>query len=92
MAAFSFPTRMRGMAVGWSHAMIRIGSILGFYFFPLAIEIIGLQRMMLWLAIFPLSGLLAAASIRWDPLGMNIEQEDQTQRAQIVASAGAAKG
>jgi MFS family permease len=86
MAALSFPTRMRGMAVGWSHSMIRVGSITGFYFFPLVMARVGLQQMMLWLAIFPFIGLLATLIIRWEPVGKDIEGEDQAIRKQAAAA------
>jgi hypothetical protein len=66
--------------------MIRVGSITGFYFFPLVMARVGLQQMMLWLAIFPFIGLLATLIIRWEPVGKDIEGEDQAIRKQAAAA------
>jgi MFS family permease len=91
MAALGFPTRMRGMAVGWSHSMIRVGSIVGFFFFPLVMARVGLQKMMLWVGLFPLIGLITTLCIHWEPVGVDVEQEDATNRVQAAASASGAK-
>jgi len=91
MAAFSFPTRMRGMAIGWSHSTVRFGSIMGFFFFPLVMAKVGLHTMMLWLAIFPLIGLFATWKIKWDPTGRNIEKEEEALRAEPVCATSTEK-
>ena len=69
MATLSYPTSIRGVGTGWGQGMVRIGSICGFYFFPLLVAAIGFRSMMLLLAIVPLLGLLAAMLIRWEPIG-----------------------
>ncbi|MBO0812645.1 MAG: MFS transporter, partial [Microlunatus sp.] len=42
MAALSYPTRLRGTGTGWAESMSRVGSILGFYIFPLLLASVGL--------------------------------------------------
>lgn len=73
MAALSYPTRIRGLGTGWGQGMVRIGSILGFYFFPLVVTAAGLRSMMLYLALVPLLGLVAALSIAWEPTDHDVE-------------------
>jgi MFS family permease len=69
MATLSYPTRIRGVGTGWGQSMVRVGSICGFYFFPLLVAAIGFRLMMLLLALVPLFGLLAAVLIHWEPIG-----------------------
>lgn len=73
MAALSYPTEFRGVGMGWSEAMSRMGTMLGFYVFPLVLATAGLNLTMLFLAIVPLSGLLVLALIRWEPVGKDVE-------------------
>ena len=75
MAALSFPTRIRGVGTGWGQAMVRVGSILGFYFFPVLIAAVGMRSMLFILVLVPLAGLIAALAIRWEPVGKDIEAE-----------------
>jgi len=77
MATLSFPARIRGCGTGWAQGMLRVGSILGFYFFPLVVAAAGLQRMMLFLTIVPLLGLIAAISIGWKTVD-NEAEDDQS--------------
>lgn len=69
MATLSYPTRIRGVGTGWGQSMVRIGSIFGFYFFPLLVAAIGFRSMMLVLVLVPLLGLLAALLVQWEPVG-----------------------
>ena len=84
MATLSFPTRIRGVGTGWAQAMVRVGSILGFYFFPLVVARVGLTRMLLYLALVPLTGLIAALSIRWEPVGRVLDVEYEEHRARYT--------
>lgn len=77
MAALSYPTRMRGLGTGWGQGMVRIGSILGFYFFPLFVHWIGFRSMMLALAIVPAAGLLATLVVAWEPVGQDPDTQDE---------------
>lgn len=88
MAALSFPTRLRGTATGWAESMSRLGSILGFYVFPLLLAAFGLAGTMAWLTLIPLAGLLAVLLIRWNPLTADVEDDDSTAHGdQAVTSA-----
>ncbi|MEO8714449.1 MAG: MFS transporter, partial [Acetobacteraceae bacterium] len=73
MAALSFPTRIRGIGTGWGQAMVRVGSILGFYFFPIVVAAAGLRSMLLYLALVPLLGLIGALAIAWEPADHDVE-------------------
>lgn len=80
MAAFSYPTRMRGLGTGWGQAMVRVGSILGFYFFPLVVHWIGFRDMTLPLAVVPAAGLLTTIAIAWEPVGHDPDMHDELLR------------
>jgi len=86
MATLSFPTRIRGIGSGWGQAMVRVGSILGFYFFPLVVTAVGLQSMMLYLAVVPLLGLIATLCIAWEPVGQNIDEQDFDEQDAIASA------
>lgn len=81
MAAMSFPTAIRGAGTGWVQAVLRLGSIFGFYFFPLVLAASGLSRTLLILTVVPILGLLACLAIRWEPVGQDVEAE----RTQLAA-------
>ncbi len=76
LATLSFPTEMRGAASGFVQACQRVGSIFGFYYFPLLRASIGLYPTLLALAVVPAIGLLTALLIRWDPTGRDLDIED----------------
>lgn len=88
MATLSFPTRIRGIGSGWGQSMVRVGSILGFYFFPLVLAAVGLRSMMLYLAAVPLLGLIAVLSVRWEPMGQAVDEEDLAQEEALSAARG----
>ncbi len=75
MAALSYPTRIRGVGTGFAQGMTRVGSILGFYFFPLVVAQVGINKMLLYLVIFPLIAFIATIAIKWEPVGKDIELE-----------------
>lgn len=74
MAAMSYPTAFRGVGTGWAEAMSRVGSILGFYVFPLVLAVVGLTQTLLILAVIPITMLAALLLIRWDPVGKDVEE------------------
>jgi MFS family permease len=67
IATVSYPTEIRGLGSGWGQGMVRVGSIMGFYFFPLVIAAVGLRMTMMWITLAPLCGLLGCLFIRWKP-------------------------
>lgn len=79
MAALSYPTAFRGAGMGWSESMSRVGTIIGFYLFPVVLAAVGLGQTMLYLTIVPLLGLLALALIRWEPIGKDVETTESQE-------------
>lgn len=75
MGALSFPTAFRGSAIGWTQGMLRIGSIVGSFAFPLLLAQSGFNTTFIALAIVPLAGGLITLLIRWEPVGKDIEGE-----------------
>lgn len=75
MAALSYPTRLRGTGTGWAESMSRVGSILGFYIFPLLVASVGLAGTMGWLTVIPAVGLVAVLLIKWNPLTTEVEDD-----------------
>jgi MFS family permease len=84
MATLSYPTQFRGIGSGWGQTMVRVGSILGFYVFPLVLAAVGLTRTLLFLTIVPVIGLIALLLIRWDPIGQDVEETPETGAAASV--------
>ena len=89
MGAMSYPTAIRGTGSGFTQACIRVGSILGFYFFPVVLAALGLDHTLLLLAIVPLVGFLFTYFIKWDPTGRDIDAEEAELTAQVVPLGGA---
>ena len=76
MATLSYPTSIRGSGTGWAQGILRVGSLLGFYFFPLVLAAVGLGKTLLILSIVPLIMLVSVLIIEWDPVGKDIDAED----------------
>lgn len=76
IATLSYPTSIRGAGTGWAQTMTRIGSTIGFFFFPLVREFFGLGTTLLLLAIVPVLGLIITLSIPWEPVGADVDAED----------------
>lgn len=88
MATLSYPTEFRGIGSGWGQSMVRVGSILGFYVFPLVLAAAGLTHTLLYLTAIPLIGLTALLFIRWDPIGQDVEQMPGTEAEALAAQSG----
>jgi hypothetical protein len=73
-AELSYPALLRGTGTGWAQGMVRIGTIIGLFFFPPLLAWIGLSSLMLALALVPLTGLLSMRLVRWEPVGSRIEE------------------
>ncbi len=83
ISALSYPTYIRGLGTGWAQGMVRLGTIIGLYFFPLVLAALGLNRMMLVLAVVPLIGLFAILALE-EPIGRDADAEDPAT-APIIA-------
>ncbi len=67
MASVSYPTEFRGVGTGWVQSMVRVGSITGFYLFPVLTTVVGLSRTFLIVAVAPLVALIVLFLVDWDP-------------------------
>lgn len=76
MAALSYPTEIRGIGMGWAEGVSRVGTIIGFYAFPLILSSFGLSTTMLLVALVPIAGLVTLGAIRWEPVGQDVETPD----------------
>jgi MFS family permease len=83
-AALSYPTRIRGLGTGWGQGMVRVGSIMGFYFFPLLISSVGFFNMIGVLMIAPAMGLVATLMINWNPVGASMDEVEKLDRVKTV--------
>ncbi|GAB2652032.1 MFS transporter [Gordonia jinhuaensis] len=91
-AALSFPTRMRGSAIGWAQGMLRVGSILGFLFFPMMLSAFGFSTTFALLAAAPLGIVAAVMLIRWEPIGRDVDAEDAMSRQESSRSTASVTG
>jgi MFS transporter, putative metabolite transport protein len=75
MATLSYPTELRGLGTGFAEGASRVGSIIGFFVFPVSLATFGLAKTFLFFSIVPIVGLISALIIKWDPTGLDIENE-----------------
>jgi MFS family permease len=77
IGTLSYPPNIRGVGAGFTQAMVRVGSILGFYALPLLKASVGLYNTLLYLSIAPLIALIVTLLIKWDPVfaGDSIDME-----------------
>ena len=78
MATLSYPTELRGLGSGWGQAMLRVGSIIGAFVFPMVLALAGLEKTLLVVLIAPIIGLIAVSLIKWDPTNMNLDSDTET--------------
>lgn len=75
IATLSFPTEIRGIGCGWAQTMVRVGSIIGLYFFPLMRAGYGIEKTFLYLSIVPIAALIVVSLLNWEPAGKDVESE-----------------
>lgn len=75
MATLSYPTSLRGTGAGFGQAVLRIGSTTSLVLFPILSEAFG-TGVYFAVAVAPIAGLVALLTIRWDPVGRDIDAED----------------
>jgi len=74
-ATLSYPTRLRGVGVGFNEAVKRVFSIASLVFFPVLAA--SLSTGVFWIvALAPLAGLISLLIIKWDPTGKDVDAED----------------
>jgi predicted MFS family arabinose efflux permease len=76
MGTLSYPTSIRGTGAGFTQGMIRVGSIIGFFAFPLLKNAVGTDHAILYIAIAPLVSLIITLLLKWDPTRVNVDDED----------------
>lgn len=78
-ATLSYPTRLRGVGVGFNEAVKRVFSIVSLVFFPVLAA--SLSTGVFWIvALAPLAGLVSLLVIKWDPTGKDVDAEDRLSR------------
>lgn len=71
----SYPTAIRASGVGWTQGILRVGSVVGFVLFPVAMHLLGFTRTFGMLAVAPATILVALWVVKWEPVGVDIEAE-----------------
>ena len=75
-ATLSYPTRLRGVGIGFNEAIKRVFSIASLVYFPVLAA--ALSTGVFWIvALAPLAGFLSLLLIKWDPTGKDVDAEDQ---------------
>ncbi len=87
MATISYPTELRGLGTGFAEGASRIGSMLGFFLFPVSLAAFGLAKTFLFFSIVPIFGLICTLIIKWEPNGIDIEHESESAKYDVPNSA-----
>ncbi|MFJ9081915.1 MFS transporter [Streptomyces sp. NPDC102384] len=75
-ASLGFPTSMRGVSIGFNQAVLRLGSTLTLFFFPILST--GLGTGVYWVILgAPVLGLIALLVKRWEPVGFDADAEER---------------
>ncbi|WP_394877535.1 MFS transporter [Mammaliicoccus lentus] len=77
IGALSYPTILRGKGTGFVESVSRFGSMFGTFIFPIILANFGLNNTILFLAAVPILGLIITTVIKWEPVGKDVEHEDQ---------------
>ena len=85
-ASISYPTRIRGTGSGWSQMMIRVGTIVGLFYFPLVSSYFGLKNTFLFLLFVPLVMFFSLLILKWEPVGKDIDSEWSREDEAILGS------
>ncbi|WP_052863067.1 MFS transporter [Streptomyces niger] len=84
-ASLGFPTSMRGVSIGFNQAVLRLGSTLTLFFFPILSS--GLGTDVYWVILgAPVLGLIALLVKRWEPVGFDADAEDRARTATGTAA------
>ncbi|WAP53692.1 MFS transporter [Streptomyces sp. S465] len=77
-ASLGFPTSMRGVSIGFNQAVLRLGSTLTLFFFPILSS--GLGTDVYWVILAaPVLGLIALLVKRWEPVGFDADAEERAR-------------
>ena len=72
-----YPTILRAKGTAFVESVSRFGSMFGTFIFPIILANFGLNNTMLFLAAVPILGLIITTVIKWEPVGKDVEHEDQ---------------
>src|SRR5699024_9533034 len=73
-ATLSYPTRLRGICIGFNQSVLRTFSICPLILFPLLAAALGTG--VFWIvACAPLAGAIAVGIVKWDPTAQDVEAE-----------------
>jgi MFS family permease len=75
-ASLGFPTSMRGISLGLNQGVLKVGSAVTLFFFPLLSGALGTRVYWVILAA-PALGLAALLAKRWEPVGFDPEAEER---------------
>jgi MFS family permease len=74
-ASLSYPTSLRGIGVGFNQTLVRSASTVSLFLFPVLAAALGTK--VFWvIALAPLFSIAVLLTIRWDPVGYDIDAED----------------
>ncbi|MGC2974181.1 MFS transporter [Brevibacterium sp. FAM 25378] len=74
-ATLSYPTRLRGIGIGFNQSVLRAFSIVSLIMFPILAASLGTG--VFWIvACAPLAGAIAVGIVAWDPTAKDVEHED----------------
>lgn len=74
-ATLSYPTRLRGIGIGFNQSVLRSFSIVSLIMFPILAASLGTG--VFWIvACAPLAGAIAVGIVGWDPTARDVEHED----------------
>lgn len=73
-ATLSYPTRLRGIGIGFNQSVLRAFSIVSLIMFPILAASLGTG--VFWIvACAPLAGAIAVGIVKWDPTAKDVEDE-----------------
>ncbi|MCF2574259.1 MFS transporter [Brevibacterium sp. UCMA 11754] len=74
-ATLSYPTRLRGIGIGFNQSVLRAFSIVSLIMFPILAGSMGTG--VFWIvACAPLAGAIAVGIVKWDPTAKDVEEEN----------------
>lgn len=74
-ATLSYPTRLRGIGIGFNQSVLRAFSIVSLIMFPILAGSMGTG--VFWVvACAPLAGAIAVGIVKWDPTAKDVEEEN----------------
>ena len=76
IATMSYPPCIRPAGIGFARAIMRTGAIAGLIFWPILWGTFKTDAFF-YLALVPFIGFLTCVLINWEPVGYNVDSEDE---------------